>query len=120
MSSMALETSPEPGEFVVVLVTFPTREMATNLARIVVAEKLAACVNILPEMRSIYAWEGNICDEEETLCLMKTRRERFSALHDRVLSLHPYKVPEIIALPILEGSPPYLTWLRDETPETVK
>jgi periplasmic divalent cation tolerance protein len=114
MSDSALD-SPDPNAFIVVLVTAPNAEMATNLARTLVGEKLVACVNILPGLRSIYAWEGNVCDEEEFLCLMKTRRTLFGAVHDRVLDMHPYKVPEVIALPIQGGSAPYLTWLRDET-----
>jgi periplasmic divalent cation tolerance protein len=80
-----------------------------------VTEKLVACVNILPGLRSIYMWEGKVCDEEEVLCVLKTRRELFSALRDRVTALHPYQVPEIIALPLVDGSAPYLAWLRDET-----
>jgi periplasmic divalent cation tolerance protein len=72
-------------------------------------------VNILPGLRSIYAWEGKVCDEGEVLCVIKTRRALFAAVRERVVSLHPYEVPEIIALPLVEGSAPYLAWLRDET-----
>ncbi len=107
--------SPHPGDFVVVFVTAPSAEVATSLAQALVAEKLVACVNILPGLRSIYAWEGKVCDEAEVLCVIKTRRALFAALRDRVVALHPYQVPEIVALPLVEGSAPYLAWLRDET-----
>lgn len=105
----------KPGEFVVVLVTAPSAETAANLATVLVTEKLVACVNIVPGLRSIYAWEGKVCDEQEVLCLLKTRRALFVAVRERVTELHPYQVPEIIALPLVDGSVPYLTWLRDET-----
>jgi periplasmic divalent cation tolerance protein len=107
--------APQPADFVVVFVTVPNAELAASLAKTLVAEKLVACVNILPGLRSIYAWEGKVCDEPELLCVLKTRRTLFAALRERVTALHPYQVPEIIALPLVDGSAPYLTWLRDET-----
>jgi periplasmic divalent cation tolerance protein len=108
-------SAPAPGDFVVVLVTVPTDEVATQIAKTLVGEKLVACVSILPAVRSIYAWEGKVCDEGELLCVLKTRRELFTAVRDGVLALHPYQVPEIVALPLVEGSPAYLTWLAAET-----
>jgi periplasmic divalent cation tolerance protein len=105
----------QPGDFVVVFVTAPSPEIAANLAKTLVTEKLAACVNIVPGLRSIYAWEGKVCDEQEVLCVLKTRRALFTAVRERVTALHPYQVPEIIALPLVEGSAPYLAWLHDET-----
>ena len=113
--SPAQPDPPHPADFVVVLVTAPNAEVATTLAKTLVAEKLVACVNIVPGLRSIYAWEGKVCDEEEVLCMLKTKRALFTALRERVVALHPYQVPEIIALPLMEGSAPYLAWLRDET-----
>ena len=107
----------QPGDFVVVFVTAPSTEVAANLAKTLVTEKLVACVNILPGLRSIYVWEGKVCDEVEVLCVLKTRRALFAAVRERVAALHPYHVPEIIALPLVEGSEPYLIWLRDETRE---
>ena len=104
-----------PDDFVVVLVTAPSAEVAANLARALVSEKLAACATIVPGVRSIYAWEGKVCDEQEVLCVLKTRRTLFPAVRERVQALHPYQVPEIVALPLVEGSAPYLAWLRDET-----
>ena len=107
--------SPQPSDFIVVFVTAPSSEVAANLAKTLVTEKLVACVNSLPGLRSIYMWEDKVCDEEEVLCVLKTRRELFPALRDRVTALHPFQVPEIIALPLVDGSAPYLAWLRDET-----
>jgi len=108
---------PLPGDFVVGFVTAPSAEVAANLAKTLVAEKLVACVNILPGVRSIYIWEGKVCDEEEVLCVLKTRRTLFAAVREHVTALHPYQIPEIIALPLVDGSMPYLAWLRDETRE---
>jgi len=115
MTIMSANPPAPAGDFVVVLVTVPDQATAITLARALVGEKLAACVSILPGIRSIYTWEGSLCDEGELLCLAKTRRMLFPALRERVISLHPYQVPEIIALPLVEGNPPYLEWLRGET-----
>jgi periplasmic divalent cation tolerance protein len=104
-----------PGDFVLIFVTLPDADLAANLAKTLVTEKLVACVNILPGVRSFYAWEGKVCDENEILCVLKTRRVLFGAVRERVTALHPYQVPEIIALPLVEGNAPYLDWLRDET-----
>jgi periplasmic divalent cation tolerance protein len=101
--------------FVVVLVTVPNQDVAASLARTLVEEKLVACVNILPGIRSIYSWQGTICDEAELLCVLKTRRELFPTVRERVVALHPYQVPEVIALPLTLGHAPYLDWLHDET-----
>ncbi len=100
---------------VVVLVTTPTPERAAEIARAVVEERLAACGSVLPGIRSIYRWEGKVQDEEEALLVLKTTRARFDALRDRVLALHPYQVPEVVALAIDAGSAPYLAWLAAET-----
>lgn len=101
--------------FVVVLVTVPTHEIAASLARTLVEEKLVACVNILPGVRSIYSWQGSICDDAELLCVLKTRRALFSTVRERVIALHPYELPEVIALPLTLGHEPYLDWLQNET-----
>jgi periplasmic divalent cation tolerance protein len=99
----------------VVLVTAPTAERAAEIARALVEERLAACGNVVPAIRSIYRWEGKVQDEQEALLVLKTTRERFEALRERVLSLHPYQVPEVIALEVEAGSAPYLAWLAAET-----
>ena len=108
-------TSAAPDDFIVVLVTVPDQDLAVALARTLVEEKLIACVNILPGVRSIYAWQGKVCDDSELLCVLKTRRALFEAVRARVTALHPYQVPEIVALPLVEGNPPYLAWLEKET-----
>ncbi len=102
-------------ETLVVLVTTPTAERAAEIARALVTERLAACGNVIPALRSIYRWEGKIQDEAEALLVLKTTRARFEALRERVLALHPYQVPEVIALPVEAGSAPYLAWIAAET-----
>jgi periplasmic divalent cation tolerance protein len=99
----------------VVLVTAPTPERAAEIARALVEERLAACGNVVPAIRSIYRWEGEVHDDAETLLVLKTTRARFEALRDRVLALHPYEVPEVIALPVETGSAGYLAWIAGET-----
>src|SRR6266545_3655273 len=102
-------------EALVVFVTTHTAERAAELARALVQERLAACGNVVPGVRSIYRWEGKVHDEGEALLVLKTTRARFEALRERVLALHPYEVPEVIALPIEAGSAPYLAWIAAET-----
>jgi periplasmic divalent cation tolerance protein len=99
----------------VVLVTCPTVDRAAEIARALVEERLAACGNVVPGVRSIYRWEGKVQDDQEALLVLKTTRERFEALRERVLALHPYQVPEVIALPVEAGSAPYLAWIAAET-----
>jgi periplasmic divalent cation tolerance protein len=96
---------------VVVLVTTPSAEKAAEIARAVVGEKLAACGNVVPGLRSIYRWEGRVQEDAEALLVLKTQRRRFGELRDRILALHPYDVPEVIALPIEAGSDAYLDWI---------
>lgn len=98
---------------VVVLVTAPGPEVAADLARTVVEEKLAACGNIVPGLRSIYRWEGKVCDEPEVLLILKTTADRFDALRERVVALHPYDVPEVLRFDVKDGHAPYLEWIRD-------
>ena len=101
--------------FAVVFVTCGSEDEALKIARALVEEKLAACANMISPLRSIYRWEGKICDEKEWLLLIKTRQSRFEDLAKRVKALHSYSVPEIIALPITEGSPAYLNWISENT-----
>lgn len=102
-------------DFIVVLVTAPGEDEAARIGRQIVSERLAGCVNIVRSVRSIYQWQGKIEDETETLLVIKTRRHLFSRLSDRIKELHSYTVPEVIALPVVEGSAGYLDWLRDVT-----
>ena len=94
----------------VVYVTAPT-DRAEALAHALVEAQLAACVNIVPQIRSIYRWQGRLCDDAEALLIIKTTGPQFEPLRQRIQALHPYDVPEIIALPIAVGHAPYLQWL---------
>lgn len=96
---------------VVVLSMLPSGEKAAEIARILVEERLAACVNLVPQVRSIYRWKDQVQDETETLAFAKTTADRAEALHKRLLALHPYDVPEVIALPVSGGHAPYLAWV---------
>ena len=96
-------------------VTMPDRDKATEIARKLVDEGLAACVNVVPGVRSVYQWQGKLCEEEEVLCLIKTRPEVFERARQRILELHPYEVPELLAFQVDDGSPTYLAWLRQAT-----
>lgn len=107
--------SPGPADVIVVLVTAPDGEVAARLGRALVEERLAACVNIVPQVRSIYWWQGKVSDDTEVLCLIKARRTDYPALRDRITALHPYEVPEIIAVPLAEGNAPYLAWIAAST-----
>jgi periplasmic divalent cation tolerance protein len=84
-----------------------------RIAHALVQERLAACVNILPPVRSIYRWNDAVEDTRENLLLIKSTAEHFPALRDRIVALHSYKTPEIIAIPIAAGSEEYLSWLRE-------
>jgi periplasmic divalent cation tolerance protein len=99
----------------IVLTTLPNADAAAALAKAVVEERLAACANLLPALRSIYRWQDKVEDQNEVLVLLKTRQEVFARLQSRILELHPYEVPEILALPIEQGYPAYLEWLARET-----
>jgi periplasmic divalent cation tolerance protein len=95
----------------VVLSTFPDADAAARVARALVEARLAACVNLVPTVRSIYRWQGAISDDAEVLAVIKTTAERYPALAAKIAELHPYQVPEIVALPLADGHPPYLAWL---------
>jgi periplasmic divalent cation tolerance protein len=99
-------------EAIVVLLTAANGEEAVRLADMVIGAHLAACVQILPEMESVYRWEGKIERQPEILLLAKTTRSKFDELEREVRALHSYETPEIIALPVVAGSAPYLEWLR--------
>jgi len=104
-------------ERLLVLTTVARAEDAERLAEELVGRRLAACVNVLPGVRSIYRWKGAIEREEERLLLVKTRADRFEALREAILSLHPYEVPEVVAVPIDAGSAAYLRWLDESVRE---
>lgn len=96
---------------IIVFTTFSDADAAVELADAVVNEGLAACCNILPNMRSIYIWKGERYDEDEVLCILKTRAELFDALKDRIIEMHSYQVPEVIAVDIRDGHGDYLSWI---------
>lgn len=98
---------------VVVLCTCADGEPAARLARALVEERLAACVNRLPGVVSSFRWEGRVAEENETLLLIKTTEDRLEALAARITELHPYELPEVVAVPVLGGLDSYLDWLRE-------
>ena len=102
-------------DVVVILVTASSEEEAAAIGRALVAECLIACANVISGVRSIYRWEDGVSDETEWLLVLKTRRDRVGAVEARVRELHSYDVPEVIALPVIAGSSPYLAWIASET-----
>jgi len=100
-------------EAIAVFITAANGAEATRLADMLVGSKLAACVQVLPEMESVYRWKGNIERAAEVLLIAKTTRSKFLQLEHEVRILHSYETPEIVALPIVEGSPHYLQWLSE-------
>ena len=101
-------------EYVIVFTTVASEEQATAIAKSLLNDKLAACVNIFP-VQSLYTWQGKIDIDREWQLIIKTRQQLFSELSTKIRSLHEYEVPEIILTPIVDGSPSYLQWLADNT-----
>ncbi len=99
----------------VIYCTVPNEFNANLIATSLVEENLAACVNILPSVTSVYKWEGIVQSDNEMLLIIKTREEKFEAVEAKIKSLHEYTVPEIIALPIVKGSAEYQNWIVKET-----
>jgi periplasmic divalent cation tolerance protein len=102
-------------KIMIALCTCPDAAVAERIATTLVEESLAACVNRLPAVTSTYRWLGKICHDDEHLLLIKTTRERFAAVRDRILCLHPYELPEIIGLDVTAGLDPYLDWVEAQT-----
>ena len=98
-----------------VLVTTSSYDEAASIAGALVSERLAACVNVVPAIESIYRWEGKVTHDREALMIIKTTDERYPELERRVKDLHSYSTPEVIALRIERGSSDYLEWLRNST-----
>ena len=104
---MDVNSSP----FRMLLTTFPDLAQARSAAELIVTRQLAACVNILPQMTSVYRWQGQLEQGEEHLLLIKTRQSRLEALQKTLLEIHPYELPEIIVVPLTGGYEPYLNWI---------
>ena len=102
---------------ILVLSTTDTLELAQKIASALVQAHEAACVNIVPGIRSVYVWEGKECNEQECLLLIKSTSEKFEAVRARIRQLHSYQVPEIIAVPVTAGDPAYLAWLHSSLKE---
>ena len=98
-----------------VFCTVPDADTAERIANAVVESKSAACASIVPGLISVYRWKGEICRNEELLLIMKTTAERYTTLERQIRSLHPYEVPEIVAVDIAEGSADYLSWIDEST-----
>ena len=105
-------------DYIQVFTTVEKRRDADRMASVVVNQRVAACAQVVGPMRSTYWWKGRVEEAEEWLLMMKTRRGLFSSLEKEIKALHPYEVPEIIALPIVAGSAPYLEWIQAETSGT--
>ncbi|NOX19655.1 MAG: divalent-cation tolerance protein CutA [Nitrospirae bacterium] len=102
-------------DYVLVVVTAPDEDVAAGIAKTVVEERLAGCVNIIKGVRSIYSWEGRIEDEPEVVMLIKTRQNLYKSLERRIIDLHPYSVPEVICIELKDGSDSYFKWLKEVT-----
>jgi periplasmic divalent cation tolerance protein len=102
-------------EIVIVLTNLPDRAAAVQLAQELVARRLAACVNVLAECTSVYRWKGAIESAAEVPVLIKTRAGRYAEVEAAIRSLHPYELPEIVAVPVRHGFDEYLQWVADET-----
>jgi periplasmic divalent cation tolerance protein len=109
------EAPPSPEDILLLFVTVPDADIGSRMGRALVEERLAACVTLVPGTRSIYRWQGALQDDTEVLCLIKTRRSLFDRLRQRVESLHPYQVPEIIGVAPACGNASYLHWVWDST-----
>jgi periplasmic divalent cation tolerance protein len=103
----------EKYEYLVAMTTLATEEQAVSLARSALERRLVACANVMPAVRSLYRWHGAIQDDREHLVLLKTRADRFDDLAKAFAELHPYEVPELVALPVARGATAYLGWLDD-------
>lgn len=108
-------TDSSEGQFIVVFVTTSTEKEANKIARTLVERDLIACANLLPLNKSIFKWEGKVMEEQEVLLLLKSRRDLFEHLSLAIKQLHSYEVPEIIATPVIAGSPDYLDWVMANT-----
>ena len=112
---LVLWKAPAGDDLCVVYVTTPSVDVAREIARSLVEQRLVACCNILGTVNSIYEWQGNVEDSQEQLMMCKSRRSKFEAIAKQIAKMHPYDVPEIIATPISASSGPYGDWVRVQT-----
>ncbi len=102
-------------DIIVINCTVPDKKVAKNITKILMKHKLAACVSMIEKVQSVFSWDGEICEEKEILMMIKTRRANYGKIKLVIEDLHPYTVPEIIALPIVDCSEDYLKWIVKET-----
>jgi periplasmic divalent cation tolerance protein len=101
-------------DVVIIFCTCGTHDEALTIANSLIEARLAACVNVLPAVQSIYRWQGKIETAHEVLLIIKTTQEHFTAVQDHITQLHTYDTPEIVAIPVIDGSDEYVAWLRDQ------
>lgn len=104
-------------EYIVIYCTVPNRKEGQEIARALVENELAACVNIIDKVESVFSWNGELTEEKEALLIIKTRRDLFTKINHTIQKLHSYNVPEVIAIPIIEADETYLKWISHETRE---
>ena len=102
------------GEIVIVFVTVPGLREGRRISKAVLTSRLAACVNVIPGIQSMYQWKGKIVQEKEAMLVLKTTRPRYRKLEQKIKQLHPYEVPEVIAIPMICGSSQYIEWVTKE------
>jgi len=102
-------------DIIVVYCTVPDRKTARDISTILVKNKLAACINMIDKIESVFSWDGDFCKEKEMLLMIKTTRDNFEKINEVINEIHPYSVPEVIAVPIINCSEDYLKWVTHET-----
>lgn len=102
-------------EFIVIYCTTPNKKEGVEIAKALIEQNLAACINILDKVESIFSWDGKLCEEKEVMLIIKTKREHFTRANHLIQKLHSYNVPEVVALPIIEADETYLKWIEHET-----
>jgi len=102
-------------EYIIVYCTVPNRKEGKEIAKILVENELAACVNIIDKVESVFSWNGDICEEKEAMLMIKTKKELFTHINHTIQKMHSYNVHEVIAIPIVEADETYLKWIDHET-----
>jgi len=102
-------------DIIVINCTVPSKKLAKDITKVIMKHKLAACVSMIENVKSVFSWEGEVCEEKEVLMMIKTRRTNYGKIKLVIEDMHSYSVPEIIALPIVDCSEDYLKWLVKET-----